>query len=130
MDNLEENEENNNKDVEDKKDMEDGEDEAISELDKANFSTRTVPSTSSNKTMALVTASAVEINSCKTVKQLNGETLAGPVDKIDIDILMKRINRDTLSGTNWLENLIEKVFSRLTVITFAMSKLYNESISD
>ena len=64
------------------------------------------------------------------LKQLNRETLAGPVDKIDIDILMTSTNRNKLSSTNWPENLIEKVFSRLTVKTFAMSKLNNESISD
>ena len=64
------------------------------------------------------------------LKQLNGETLAGPVDKIDIDILMTSTNRNKLSGTNWPENLIEKVFSRLTVKTLAMSKLNTESISD
>ncbi|XP_048534336.1 uncharacterized protein LOC125513301 isoform X1 [Triticum urartu] len=78
----------------------------------------------------LMTCQVTALKSMKTVKQLNGETLAGLVDKIDIDILMTSTNRDKWSGTKWPENLIEKVFNRLTVKTFAMSKLNNESTSD
>lgn len=62
QDNLEENEENNNKNAEDKEGMEEDNDEAIDELDKANFPTKTATPSNSNKNRSQVAASAVEVH--------------------------------------------------------------------
>ena len=58
----------------------------------------------------------------QTVKQLNGERTAGPVEKTDMDIQMTSTKRDKLSGSNWPKNLTENHFRRLTMETFATSE--------